>query len=363
MIKTVLVLVVATTMATAQNIGDCQRDFRPTADADDCSALLQLARCFGVAGLDEMSDTSPTRQAAEQFMLAQQARQPGCAGAVDQTAPKIRTTRGDITYEVGEGADVRAFRFRRETVSLFDMSSRLEAVEERASTAEGAVQEVRSEMAAALSTQASTSASTLVALNAQVALAIANAATAAQQLSTATAAQVTTMNTALAAATASIGTEITAATSNITALQLRPSGKMIGHAQCEHRGANGADRPSTIVQSCTFRKTRSDTFWVISHYADTRQISGSSNWQIEVDSQPCRDRNNNVKGSIDAAFHGAGPNMHRPMYIRGICYRTVNQAVIPAGNHVVRWRQTRTSGDSYWGWESSSRIMVEEWLP
>jgi len=184
-----------------------------------------------------MSDTSPTRQAAEQFMLAQQARQPGCAGAVDQTAPKIRTTRGDITYEVGEGADVRAFRFRRETVSLFDMSSRLEAVENQASTAEGAVQEVRSEMAAALSTQASTSASTLgaalstqastsastlVALNAQVALAIANAATAAQQLSTATAAQVTTVNTALAAAT-----------SNITALQLRSSGKMVGHAQCE----------------------------------------------------------------------------------------------------------------------------------
>ena len=188
-----------------------------------------------------MSNTSATRQAAEQFMLAQQLLQPGCAGAVDRSAPKIRTTRGDVTFEVGEGADVRAFRFRRETVSLFDMSSRLQSVETQqsvtASAVDTAVQQVRSEMAAALSTQASTSASTLgaalstqastsastlVALNAQVALAIANAATAAQQLSTATAAQVTTVNTALAAAT-----------SNITALQLRSSGKMVGHAQCE----------------------------------------------------------------------------------------------------------------------------------
>ena len=124
-------------------------------------------------------------------------------------------------------------------------------------------------------------------------------------------------------------------------------------------GANGADASSVVVLTCTFRKTRADTYWIISHNADTRQISGSSNWRIEVDGQPCTDRSNNRKGSIDAAFHGAGPNMHRPMYVRGICYCTANQAVIRPGNHAVRWRQTRTSGDSYWGWESNSRIMVE----
>ena len=130
-------------------------------------------------------------------------------------------------------------------------------------------------------------------------------------------------------------------------------------AIAQHRGANGADSGSTIVLNCNFRKTRADTFWVISHNADSRQISGSSNWRIEVDGQPCTDRRNNIKGSIDAAFHGAGPNMHRPMYVRGICYRTANQATIRAGNHAVRWRQTRTSGDSYWGWSSNARIMVE----
>jgi len=127
----------------------------------------------------------------------------------------------------------------------------------------------------------------------------------------------------------------------------------------QHRGENGADSASTIVLTCNFVKVRNDTFWVISHSADTRQIHGSSNWQVEVDGQPCRDRNNNVKGSIDAAFQGAGPNMHRPMYERGICYRTTNQAVIRAGTHSVRWRQYRTSGDSYWGWNSNSQIMVE----
>ena len=45
MIKTLLLLAVATTMATAQNIGDCQRAYRPAADPADCSALLQIARC------------------------------------------------------------------------------------------------------------------------------------------------------------------------------------------------------------------------------------------------------------------------------------------------------------------------------
>ena len=246
-------------------------------------------------------------------------------------------------------------------------------------------------------------------------------ASAAEQIAL-TRTQLAAVQSSLAAATTSIGSEITAATSNITALQLRSAGKMVGYAQCEvglcvitmslppiacaanvapsqtgaaasafqylvplvlrlnstshtvrayqppsaplprraqHRGENGADSSSTIVLTCTFRKTRSDTFWVISHNADTRQTSGSSNWRIEVDGQPCTDRSNNRKGSIDAAFHGVGPNMHRPMYVRGICYRTANQAVIRPGNHAVRWRQIRTSGDSYWGWNSNSRIMVE----
>jgi len=98
---------------------------------------------------------------------------------------------------------------------------------------------------------------------------------------------------------------------------------------------------------------------VIAHNADTRQINGHSEWRIEVDNQPCRDRGNSNRGSIDASYHGTGENMHRPMYVRGICYRTVNQAPIRAGNHAVRWRQTYTSGDSYWGWNSNSRLMVE----
>ena len=124
-------------------------------------------------------------------------------------------------------------------------------------------------------------------------------------------------------------------------------------------GANGADASSVVVLTCTFRKTRADTYWIISHNADTRQISGHSEWRMEVDGQPCRDRSNNIKGSLDASFHGAGPNMHRPMYIRGICYRTASVARIAAGNHAVRWRQTFTSGDSYWGWNSNARLMVE----
>lgn len=180
------------------------------------------------------------------------------------------------------------------------------------------------------------------------------------QLTAATTAQITANSNQLF-------TRMTAITSalsrTIAAVAARPQGKMIGHQQCEHRGANGANSRSTVVLTCTFRKLRTDTYWVIAHNADTRQINGHSEWRIEVDNQPCRDRGNSNRGSIDASYHGSGENMHRPMYVRGICYRTANQAPIRAGNHAVRWRQTYTSGDSYWGWNSNSRLMVEEWLP
>ena len=134
---------------------------------------------------------------------------------------------------------------------------------------------------------------------------------------------------------------------------------MVSYKQCEHRGANGADSSRTVVMTCTFPKTRNDTFWIISHSADTRQINGHSEWQMEVDGAPCRDRRNNRLGSIDTSFHGGGPNMHRPMYVRGICYRTTRSSIIGAGNHQVRWVQTYTSGNSYWGWNSNSQLMVE----
>lgn len=372
MIKTLLLLAVATTMATAQNIGDCQRAYRPAADPADCSALLQIARCFALAGLDEMSNTSATRQAAEQFMLAQQLLQPGCAGAVDRSAPKIRTTRGDVTFEVGEGADVRAFRFRRETVSLFDMSSRLQSVETQqsvtASAVDTAVQQVRSEMAAALSTQASTSASTLAAglsslvatsestlaalvtsnsravaaAAAATAATAAAAATAAQDLSTATAAQVNTMNASITAV---------AARSNI----------MIGYKECRHSGANNADSVRTVM-SCQYRKQRSDTKLVISHNAVMRHINGNSIWQLLVDNQQCRGPGNQGDGNLQIRMHGSnGANQHFPAYVKGMCHRTTAQARLNAGVHTVSFRQTYVSGDSYWGWDSTSRIMVEEW--
>ena len=112
--------------------------------------------------------------------------------------------------------------------------------------------------------------------------------------------------------------------------------------------------------SCTFRKTRSDSFWVISHNSVMRQGRGYSTWQIEVDGRPCRDRNRSVKGGIDAAMY-TNPDQdgHRPTFVRGVCYRTDRRSSITAGNHVVRWRQTYVRGDTYWGWRSNSRIMVE----
>ena len=95
MMRTLLLVGSSTVMVSAQSVGDCQRNFRPAADPGDCSSIFQLARCYAVAGLDEMLDTSATRQAAEQFLLAQQGVHPACVDAVDPASmiPKIRTSR------------------------------------------------------------------------------------------------------------------------------------------------------------------------------------------------------------------------------------------------------------------------------
>ena len=115
---------------------------------------------------------------------------------------------------------------------------------------------------------------------------------------------------------------------------------------------------------CSFVKKRSDTILVFSHNAVMRQYGGESHWRLEVDNQACRSRTNSATGDLKIAFHGSGQvNLHRPMMLRGTCPRTVSQARINAGTHSLGFRVFRVTGQAYWGWEATSRLMIEEYLP
>lgn len=69
---------------------------------------------------------------AEQTLVMAQKNEAGCTEHADSSSSgtaQMRTKRGDVQFDVHEGKDVKVFRFRREVVSLFSVSDRLNQVE------------------------------------------------------------------------------------------------------------------------------------------------------------------------------------------------------------------------------------------
>lgn len=67
-------------------------------------------------------------KAADAFLEAAQSGK-DCTEFKDEEGVYIRSINGSIQSEVAEDGDVRAVRFRRETVSLFDLQARVEQLE------------------------------------------------------------------------------------------------------------------------------------------------------------------------------------------------------------------------------------------
>jgi hypothetical protein len=355
----VLALVAQGSVTSAQSVPGCLSRWSDPAGAQDCASVLALARCFALAGVDEMDSLDTLRQSAEQFLLEKQRDQPACADAAEDEAPKMRTARGDVEFEVSEGNDVRAFRFRRETVSLFDVSSRLQTVE-------GLTTGIPTTVSAAMATMSTQVAAQLVAARTQTNDLLSTQQSAMVATLADARAEVATLSAAVATQSAAVGlfsTAINALSVNMTAVQGRSQGLLVGHTECTHRGANNADSPR-VVMRCSFVKKRSDTILVLSHNAVMRQINGYSYWRLEVDNQPCRTATGSDEGDLQISFHGSqSVNLHRPMMLRGTCPRTTSQARINAGTHSLSFKQYQVSSDSYWGWDSSARLMVEEYMP
>jgi len=381
----------------------CQSKYASNAGTP-CEALNALSKCFTNAGIDSLEASDPIRQLAVNFLSGQEAKS-NCAEAEGEPV-NIRTARGDMQFEVSKSDDVKIYRYRRETVSLFDMSARIGELEvaneglpdqlatiqtvaddakaqaainaEKLSadvakaieTAEADIASQGTELENKIASLSQSSSSDRATLKQMLEKSIADGVTSAKSAATsAIAAQASSdaskfsaLESAIASATAAV------AVNKKTIAENKPT--IVGWHQCEQTGSNGADNSGFVAMTCTYTKKRDDTIMMISVNSNQRQINGNSMWRFQVQSansggwRECRGPQNQGNGNIYTRYHGCcGVDLHRPMYVGGACHRTDNNQPIKKGRFSARWIQTYVHYDSYWNWESSARMILEERTP
>ncbi|KAI0229693.1 hypothetical protein LSAT2_019850 [Lamellibrachia satsuma] len=124
-------------------------------------------------------------------------------------------------------------------------------------------------------------------------------------------------------------------------------------------------RKMSYIKECNFIKQQDDTVLRVAWNGDLRLIHygprGAScrRWYFTLNGKECRDPK-----TIDTQLHNnmKNINIHHPNYVVGYCRG------LPAGNVRVEWhvgdcinqRPNYDAGDSYTGWRSTVRIVVEE---
>merc|ERR1711935_159176 len=242
----------------------------------------------------------------------------------------IRSERGEMqdTHFVSETDDVKIFRFRRQTVSLFDMSGRIGDLEAennglpdklakiqtvaddaKAQAAANAAQfkediKAAADKAAAdikaqgtkFDTQVSTStnsagqarSSMKDALQASISAGVASAKSEATAAISAQAAsdssKFSALERALADATAAAAGASAVAAANKKILDGTSEPMIVGWHQCEYSGSNGANSNGFVGMTCAYNKKRDDTIMMFSVNSNQRQINGWSKWKIQVSS-------------------------------------------------------------------------------
>lgn len=170
--------------------------------------------------------------------------------------------------------------------------------------------------------------------------------------------------TLLTAASRQLETSVGQANTSITQAKNAASGQIIGWKECAAARSDGADHTPYTYMECLYQKKRDDTILSISMGANFRQINGQSYWRFYVNGNQCEGPGGETQGDLHTGFHGSRSiNNHEPMYLKGFCWKLRGNAnaIIPAGNVLVEWRQFGNNADSSIGWESTSRIRVEEW--
>ncbi|XP_077982790.1 collagen triple helix repeat-containing protein 1-like [Glandiceps talaboti] len=127
--------------------------------------------------------------------------------------------------------------------------------------------------------------------------------------------------------------------------------------QCAWENIND-DRDAGIVKECPFNKMFSDTALRVVWNGNLRVLSSTgacNRWSFTFNGNECSD-----PLPIDTAIYNhQSVNSLRASQVEGLCYG------IPAGAVKLEFRvgdcqSSHSSGDAYTGWNSASRIIVEE---
>lgn len=391
--------------ADQPKITACMTDYAQTKDTNECNTLITLAKCFAIAGVNDLAGSDAMRTMADDFLLGQQNKasyQTKCANYEQISAPAFRVERGALELDLDGEKNVNFNRLRRTTVSLFGLHAQISDLESAVDGLPAKIDAVKA-VADGITTTADKSAAKLAGdllkiqsdisrmtnakdltsdINVQFSSGsgdranlksdiLNNINTAVSQTNSENANALSLASvkidgkfSTLLTAVAGLGPKADRVLLDAKAL---PAGGIVGWKQCEKVGANGADSYTFVAMECTYIKKQADTRMHISINSDQRQINGWSRWELQVSTgasggwRDCHGPGNDWKGRIYTRYHGSrGVNLHRPQYLGGICYQTNNNQAIPAGQVKMRYIQKSLSSDSYWNWESSAKMIMEE---
>ena len=115
-----------------------------------------------------------------------------------------------------------------------------------------------------------------------------------------------------------------------------------------------------FAQNCTFVKKSKDTSLRVAFSGNLRVggcVACCKRWFFAFNRKEC-----SSPVPIDASFYVAGPayqNPLRPRYIEGYCDR-LDSGPVTVSFNVGSCKGSHTEGDAYTGWNSASRIVIEE---
>jgi hypothetical protein len=344
------------------------------ASGTDCDAVVAFGRCISLAGVHALKNGASVRVATEAVYLEAQKQVPGCDGHDDKSVAGkslLRNTRGDVKFDLHEGKDVKLFRFRRETVSVFDLADRLtDAEAEGKALAEAVdvltadvketnrtlVEFVQDTVDGVVKDQADKLSKFQKEVNAHVADAVKNLTE-----------QMTAMKAEVDSTVNELKEDIDDNVKGAIAEVNLP------WKQCTYSVWNRGSDSDANVMTCYFDKERDDTVLKITHHGDIRVINSELRFEIKVDDDRCvldkswNNQNPDNKnyggdaGRLEGWIHDSrSGNRHANQVVQGYCGFTNSKGQIKKGRHKITLFLDHRSNDIYYGWHYPQRMLVEE---
>ena len=114
-----------------------------------------------------------------------------------------------------------------------------------------------------------------------------------------------------------------------------------------------------LFQECSFNKLQSNTALKVSYQGNIRvyAIGGCNRWYFKFNGNECSGPMT-IDSVVYTDFYGQQPNVHRNHFFEGYCENIARGTV-----SVELWVAECSQGNAYTGWNSVSRIMIEEVPP